>query len=104
MLFELDVKSFAIFLLVFSPLELLFAEKREQRLFRDGWLTDFLHFFITAILSRAGLFVVIWLALGFGALLPDIMKQTIGTLPLVVGDLAHGSRRPWVLSRSSGDA
>lgn len=84
MLFEIDVKSFAIFLLVFSPLELLFAERREQRLFRDGWLTDFLHFFITAILSRAGLFVVIWLALQLGTLLPDIMRQTVGTLPLVV--------------------
>jgi sterol desaturase/sphingolipid hydroxylase (fatty acid hydroxylase superfamily) len=45
--------------LIFIPLERLFPLRREQKIFRRGWLTDLAHFLFTHILANVCTFVVI---------------------------------------------
>lgn len=59
---ELIVGQFAglfIFFVIFTPLERIFALHREQRIFREGWRTDVVHFLLNRFLVDAGSFVVI---------------------------------------------
>lgn len=48
-----------IFFIIFTPLEYLFALRKEQKFFREGWLTDVLHFLLNRFLIDGGSFVVI---------------------------------------------
>lgn len=45
--------GFIISFLVFVPLERLLALKKEQKIFREGWLTDFFHLTITKFYLKA---------------------------------------------------
>jgi sterol desaturase/sphingolipid hydroxylase (fatty acid hydroxylase superfamily) len=45
--------------LIFVPLERLFALRKEQKVFRQGWRSDVLHFLFTRTLSEACGFIVI---------------------------------------------
>ena len=86
MLLELfDVRSFLLFGLVFFPLEYLLPIHQGRKLGRNGWLTDVLHFFISAIFTRLGLFAVIWLSVQLGTMaVPASLRATIGALPVLV--------------------
>lgn len=57
------IYAFAIFFVIFTPLELLFP-LHSQKFFRQGWLADFIHFFVTRI------FVNLFLAIAVFSLLP----------------------------------
>lgn len=48
-----------IFFVIFTPLERLFALRREQKIFREGWLTDAIHFLLNRFLIDGGSLVVI---------------------------------------------
>lgn len=45
--------------MVFVPLETLFARLPEQSLFRDGWLTDLLHFAVSHVLVQVTVFLTL---------------------------------------------
>lgn len=83
MSFDFDVKTFLLLALIFSPLEYLFAERKEQKIIRSGWLTDVLHFFVNAIFIRAGLFAVVLTSVKIGAaIMPAFATQTLAAMPL----------------------
>jgi sterol desaturase/sphingolipid hydroxylase (fatty acid hydroxylase superfamily) len=89
MVIEFDVRSFLLFLIIFSPLEYLLAERKEQKFIRNGWLTDALHFFISGIFIRAGLFAVIWGAMQLGSIgVPSVVRETLSGLPIWVQVIA----------------
>ena len=48
-----------IFFLIFTPLERFFALRKEQKIFRAGWLTDAVHFLLNRFLIDGGSLVVI---------------------------------------------
>lgn len=83
MSFTHDAQTFLLLVLVFAPAESVFAERRDQRFFRPGWLTDLLHFFFGAIFIRAGLFAVVSASVAAGAILvPDAVRELCLQLPL----------------------
>jgi len=48
-----------LFFLIFTPLERFFALRKEQRIFREGWRTDVIHFLLNRFLIDGGIFVVV---------------------------------------------
>jgi sterol desaturase/sphingolipid hydroxylase (fatty acid hydroxylase superfamily) len=52
--------GFLILLVVFGALERLFVLKRDQKIFRAGWRTDFAHFLFSHILLQVALVVVLF--------------------------------------------
>ncbi len=81
----LDFRTFLLFLLVFSPLEHLLPIHEKARLLRRGWLTDVLHFFLSGILIRLGLFGVIVLSVQLGSFsVPSALRENLVSLPLLV--------------------
>jgi len=48
-----------VFFVIFTPLEHFFALRREQKIFREGWLTDVVHFLLNRFLIDGGSFLVI---------------------------------------------
>ena len=75
--------NFGVFFLVFSPLELLIPAQRGQKLFRQGWVTDLLHFLFTAILTASGIGAMIGGALLLSHLIiPDAVKTWVSSSPL----------------------
>lgn len=70
---------------LFVPLERLFAQRREQRAFRPGWLTDTQYFFWSHALVQLMSVLVLAPAVAIGEVLAvPPMQAAIGTLPLVV--------------------
>lgn len=51
------IAAFVTMFIVFVPVERLFALRR-QRIFRRGWLTDFVHFFVSYFIIQVGVFAV----------------------------------------------
>lgn len=85
MIIEFNFSLFLLFLIVFSPLEYLFPERNSQKYIRDGWLTDVLHFFVSGIFIRAGLFMVIWVSVQLGIMVvPLVFRECLGGLPIWV--------------------
>lgn len=77
-----EARSFILFLVLFAPFEFLFPIRRGQKVIRNGWVTDVLHFFVTAIMSRIGMFAVIVLAIEMGAMVvPVALRAWIRELP-----------------------
>jgi sterol desaturase/sphingolipid hydroxylase (fatty acid hydroxylase superfamily) len=73
---------------IFVPLERLFALRREQRVLREGWRTDVTHFLVTGRLVDVGLIVAIIVP----AVLLHVLVAPI-TAPLVTS-------QPWLLQFS----
>lgn len=48
-----------LFFVIFTPLERFFALRREQKVFREGWRTDVIHFLLNRFLIDGGSFVVV---------------------------------------------
>ncbi|HZS48765.1 MAG TPA: sterol desaturase family protein [Blastocatellia bacterium] len=55
--------GFIVAVVIFVPLERIFALRKEQKVFRKGWRTDIIHFLINRFLTDIGLVIV------FGSLL-----------------------------------
>src|SRR5690349_18868607 len=49
--------GFLLTFFLFVPLERIFALKREQKIFRKGWWTDVVHFFLNHFLVQAGIVI-----------------------------------------------
>jgi sterol desaturase/sphingolipid hydroxylase (fatty acid hydroxylase superfamily) len=56
------VLGFFLLAAIFIPLERLFALHPEQKIARAGWKTDIVHFFVNHFAVKAGLFLVLMLA------------------------------------------
>jgi len=54
-----DFKHLLLVILIFVPLERLLALRPKQEILRGGWVTDVVHLFITGILIKFGLALVI---------------------------------------------
>jgi sterol desaturase/sphingolipid hydroxylase (fatty acid hydroxylase superfamily) len=48
-----------IFFVIFTPLERIFALRKEQKIFREGWRTDIIHFLLNRFLIDGGSLIVI---------------------------------------------
>ncbi len=57
--------GFVVLLLIFVPLERLFTLRKEQRIFRKGWLNDLIHFSVNNFLVQLGLIFLAILFLPF---------------------------------------
>lgn len=69
----------ALYLLIFTPLELLIPAQRGRKFFRQGWSTDLLHFFFSAIPITIGITAMI----GGSALLGSLITPVAVTHWLV---------------------
>jgi sterol desaturase/sphingolipid hydroxylase (fatty acid hydroxylase superfamily) len=79
------LKTIFITLLVFVPLERIFALHPEQKVFRPNWKNDLVFLFLISILTKAGLLVVIAASsLTAAQIVPPSFRSTIGSLPLWV--------------------
>lgn len=50
--------GFVILFALFVPLERVYPLKRDQKVFREGFKTDLVHFFVNEILVKIGMFFV----------------------------------------------
>lgn len=55
--------GFLVLFFVFVPLERIFARRKEQKIFRQGFGGDVIHFFVNHLLIQIGLFFVLGLLL-----------------------------------------
>jgi sterol desaturase/sphingolipid hydroxylase (fatty acid hydroxylase superfamily) len=81
----LDLRSFVQLALIYGPLEWLFPLHRGQKTFRRLWWNDLLYWVFNRFLilgGIVGMLAVIRLALD--PLVPEVVRTTIGSLPLVV--------------------
>jgi sterol desaturase/sphingolipid hydroxylase (fatty acid hydroxylase superfamily) len=78
-----DVIWFLLPLLVFVPIERLFAARPSQRLFRRAWLTDLTYLFVNWPIIRIGLTALL-VGVGMGAryLVPDRVHAALGSQPI----------------------
>jgi sterol desaturase/sphingolipid hydroxylase (fatty acid hydroxylase superfamily) len=84
MLFGLpDPKIILMVIVVFVPLERLFALHKEQKIFRKGWRTDALYLLLNGIFIGTGinliLFCIVYVS---STLLPRTMTDWVGNLPI----------------------
>ncbi len=78
-----NYRDFLLFLLVFTPLEHLIPIHEKSRGFRNGWLTDVLHFFLSGIVIRLGLTaVIVFAASAGGAVIPVAISEVVQSAPL----------------------
>jgi sterol desaturase/sphingolipid hydroxylase (fatty acid hydroxylase superfamily) len=76
------IGAFVVLFFVFVPVERLFALRREQKIFREGWLTDLTHFFVSHVLAQAGLFVAIGvLAVGLHGIVGGRFQAAVAAQP-----------------------
>lgn len=74
----LNYSNFLLFLLVFTPLEHLFPIHEKSCNLRKGWMTDVLHFFLSGIVIRLGLTMVIVLAASAGkTVIPRTLSESM---------------------------
>lgn len=73
-----------ILFVLFVPLERLYPLKKDQKVFREGFKTDLVHFFVNEILVKIGMFfVALPLVLLMNKLAPGL-KAFIASLPGIV--------------------
>ena len=79
---------FIILAIIFIPLERIFSE-RKQKLFRRGWLTDVGYYILNSLLPQALLVIpMAWLAGAMHALVPNVVLDFTGNLPLWASAIA----------------
>jgi sterol desaturase/sphingolipid hydroxylase (fatty acid hydroxylase superfamily) len=85
----LGLKIIFVTILVFVPLERLFALRREQKIFRQYWANDLIFLFLNGLLVKLGLLAVIVVTI-FAAsqLVPSSLHAWVGDLPYWVQILA----------------
>ena len=75
--------TFALYLLIFSPLELLIPAHRGRKLFRAGWATDLLHFLFNIVPIGVGIAAIIGGATALGHVAtPDVVTAWLSAQPL----------------------
>lgn len=71
--------------LVFVPLERVFAKRREQKIFREGWRTDLAHFFASHVLVQLTVLLsMVPAAIFFRWALDDRFGAAISSQPLAL--------------------
>ena len=71
--------------LVFVPMERLFGRLREQKIFREGWRTDLVHFFASHVMVQVTvLLTMIPAALFFRWLVDAEFQSAVGSQPLLL--------------------
>ena len=81
----LDIRSLLLFALVFVPLEFLLPIHQKAKVMRRGWVTDVIHFFLSGILIRLGLFLLILAGMRLGMMIvPGSFQDTIRDWPIWV--------------------
>jgi sterol desaturase/sphingolipid hydroxylase (fatty acid hydroxylase superfamily) len=79
----LDFRLFLVAAFVFIPLERLFAERKAQKLLRDGWANDLVYVFVNGIVIRIGLVLVVLAFLTLSALaVPSGLRDAVASQPL----------------------
>jgi sterol desaturase/sphingolipid hydroxylase (fatty acid hydroxylase superfamily) len=90
--------GFLILVFLFVPLERIFSLKKEQKIFRKGWLTDIVHFFLNHFLIQAGIVITgLILVLIIRPLINHNFQMAVAAQPhwlqfleaLLVFELAH---------------
>jgi sterol desaturase/sphingolipid hydroxylase (fatty acid hydroxylase superfamily) len=78
-----NIKGLIVIALIFIPIEHLLPLHAEQRVFRQGWLTDLAHYFLSGIVIKLGLAIVIISTMSAGALLVAAeFREWVAELPL----------------------
>jgi sterol desaturase/sphingolipid hydroxylase (fatty acid hydroxylase superfamily) len=68
---------------VFIPLERLFAERKHQKLLRDGWTNDLVYVFVNGVIVRIGLVLTVLAILALSALVvPASLRAGVAAQPL----------------------
>jgi len=81
--------TFLAYLVIFTPLELLFPAQRGRRLLRPGWGTDLAYFILNAIPIGIGLSAIIAGSIVLGKLvLPEAFQAWVAAQPLWLQVLA----------------
>lgn len=76
-------RDLIICLMVLTPLEHLIPLHEKARTLRRGFMTDIVHFFLSGILIRFGLMLVIWIAATAGAsAVPSGLQAFVLSMPL----------------------
>ncbi len=74
------LKSFALFMIVFVPLEVAFPRDKKKRVLRRAWKTDLLHATLTAIFINFLSIMVLWIGYVIvNFFLPESVKSIIGS-------------------------
>jgi sterol desaturase/sphingolipid hydroxylase (fatty acid hydroxylase superfamily) len=77
-----DLKRLLLLIAVFVPIELLFALRKEQRLFRRGWANDLLYYVANGPIISVGVTVFIIVAIIAGErLVPDLVRNAVRNQP-----------------------
>ena len=77
------VITFLVLWLSFGILEWLFPLRKEQKHFRQGWMTDVAHFFFNHILVNIGTYLIIDLLFGTYYVPRSQMPETYGVTEIV---------------------
>lgn len=74
-----------IFFLIFTPLERLFALRRKQKIFREGWLTDVIHFLVNRFLiDGRSLVVIVILAIFWRWIINSEFQAQVASQPFLL--------------------
>lgn len=80
---SIDFRMFLLIFLVFYPLEHFLPIHKDQKLFRAGWITDVMHYFISGIFIRLGIVAIIFIATQIGSnSIPAHVRSNIAALPI----------------------
>ncbi len=79
------VVSFFVLWLLFGTLEWLFPLRKEQKHFRQGWLTDVAHFFCNHILINVGTYLImVFLYVLFKGLISHPLQLAVRSQPAIL--------------------
>lgn len=85
----IDFRMFVLIFLVFYPLEHFLPMHKDQNLFREGWITDVTHYFISGIFIRIGMLAIILIAVQIGSnSMPAKISSSVAALPIWLQILA----------------
>ena len=80
----INIRDLLALALVFMPLERLFPVHRREPVFRQGMVTDLLHYFLSGLLISLGLMAILHVAITIGEqAIPAGVQQWSGRMPLV---------------------
>lgn len=80
-----NIYWFVVLFLFFTPLERLFPHTTPQKIFRKGFVTDVLHFFVTQSIAWVGLICFLALIIPLNIrIIPASVTQSITSLPFFI--------------------
>ena len=79
----IDVQNLLLVALLFLPLERLLPRRREQRIFRPGWVTDTIYFIVNRVPIGIGVVAIVVLAMVLGErFVPGVLRTMVADQPL----------------------